>query len=126
MRTDFRRPVSRYLAAKGFASWLAYQGHGVRTVVFSLAAALAVLKVEAARQSARVGRALDRDLLLEASRAADLLLVHLASREDLARRLTPWRRNRLRSSWRQPAWRAVSPGRMVTRSLFGKALGRKR
>ena len=83
----FRRPVSRYLAAKGFANWLAYQGHGVRTTVFSMAVALAVLKVEAARQSARAGRALDRDLLLEAFRAADLLLVHLASREELARRL---------------------------------------
>jgi Fe-S-cluster containining protein len=84
----FRRPVSRYLAAKGFASWLAYQGQGVRTIVFSMAVALAVLKVEAAQQSAQAGRALDRDLLLEAFRAADLLLVHLASREDLARRLS--------------------------------------
>jgi Fe-S-cluster containining protein len=86
--TDFRRPVSRYLAARGFASWLAYQGHGIRTVVFSMAVALAVLKVEAARQSVQAGRALDRDLLLEAFRAADLLLVHLASREELARRLS--------------------------------------
>jgi Fe-S-cluster containining protein len=85
---DFRRPVSRYLAAKGFASWLAYQGHGVRTIVFSMAVALGVLKVEAARQSGQAGRALDRDLLLEAFRAADLLLVHLASREELARRLS--------------------------------------
>jgi hypothetical protein len=84
----FRRPVSRYLAARGFASWVAYQGHGVRTIVFSVAAALAVLRMEAARQCASAGRTLDPALLLQAFRAADLLLVHLASREELARRLS--------------------------------------
>lgn len=83
-----RGPVGRYLAARAFASWAAYQGHGLRTVVRSLEAALAVLKMETARAGVRAGRAVDDVLLLEAVRAADLLLVHLASREELARR---WR-----------------------------------
>lgn len=85
---EFRRPVSRYVAARGFASWLAYQGHGVRTIVFSMAAALAVLRMEAARQCATAGRTLNPALLLQALRAADLLLVHLAARDELARRLS--------------------------------------
>jgi Fe-S-cluster containining protein len=80
-------PVRRYLAAKAFANWCAYQGRGLRTVARSLVAALAVLQVEAARHCAAATRTLDASLLVEAFRSADLLLVHLASREDLARSL---------------------------------------
>jgi Fe-S-cluster containining protein len=86
--TEFAAPVRRYLAAKAFANWCAYQGRGLRTVVCSLAAALSVLRVEAARHCESAGRALDEALLVEAFRSADLLLVHLASREELARRLS--------------------------------------
>ncbi len=84
----FAAPVRRYLAAHAFANWCAYQGRGLRTVVRSVVAAYAVLRVEAARQSARAGRELDERMLLEAFRQADLLLRHLASREDLAQRLS--------------------------------------
>jgi Fe-S-cluster containining protein len=84
--TTLRPPVGRYLSARAFASWAAYQGRGLRTVIRSVEAALAVVKMEAARVCARADRAVDAALLLEAFRAADLLLVHLASREDLARR----------------------------------------
>jgi hypothetical protein len=83
--SDFAAPVGRYLAARAFASWCAYQGRGLRTVVCSVVTAHAVLRVEAARHCAEAGRALDERLLLEAVRSADLLLVHLASREELAR-----------------------------------------
>jgi hypothetical protein len=46
-----------------------------------------VLRAEAARGCAEAGRTLDGDLLKEAVRRADLLLVHLADPEALARRL---------------------------------------
>jgi hypothetical protein len=80
----FHAPVNRYVAAKAFASWTAYQGRGVRTIVRGLGAALALVRVEAARQCRNAARALDRDLLLEAFREADFLLNHLAVGEDLA------------------------------------------
>jgi len=81
-------PVRRYLAARAFASWCALQGDGLRTTVSALRAAAAVLRVEAARRCASAGRPLDAILMKEAIRAADLLLVHLASPEALARRLS--------------------------------------
>jgi hypothetical protein len=79
-----QRPVNRYLAAKAFASWTAYQGRGLRTIVRGLEAALALVRVESSRQCRNAGRALDRDLLLEAFRSADFALNHLAVGEDLA------------------------------------------
>jgi len=79
--------VGRYLAAKVFGSWLAYQGRGLRTVLAGALAALAVLRVEAARQCAANARRLDAPLLKEAIRQSDLILVHLASGDILARKL---------------------------------------
>jgi Fe-S-cluster containining protein len=81
----FSEPLNRYLAAKAFASWAAYQGRGVSTIIRGLEAALAVVRVEAARRSRDAGRPLDATLLLEAVRAADFALNHLAVGEDLAR-----------------------------------------
>ena len=81
---EFGRPVNRYLAAHAFASWCSYQGHGLRSFMCSLETALAVLRVESTRVCARAGRPLDRDLLIEAVRAADLLLRHSADRQALA------------------------------------------
>ena len=80
----FARPINRYLAAKAFASWTAYQGRGLATIVRGLDAALALLRIESARQCRDTARALDRDLLLEAVRSADFALNHLAVGEDLA------------------------------------------
>lgn len=80
----FRAPVNRYLAAKAFATWCAYQGRGLTTVVRSLEAALALVRVEAARQCRAADRRLDADSLREAFRAADYLLNHLATGEALA------------------------------------------
>jgi hypothetical protein len=82
---DYRAPVNRYLAAKAFASWTAYQGRGVKTIVRGLEAALAVVRVEAARQCRNAARPLDRELMLEAFRSADFALNHLAVGEDLAK-----------------------------------------
>lgn len=80
----FRAPLNRFIAAKAFASWTAYQGRGIATVVRGLEAAMAVLRVEAARQCRDARRELDRDLLLEAFRGADFIWNHLTVGEDLA------------------------------------------
>jgi Fe-S-cluster containining protein len=82
-------PLRRYLAARLHASWVPYQGRGLRTVVESLAASLDVVRVEVARQCASTGRALDESLLRDAIRMADLLLVHEADAQALA---TSWSR----------------------------------
>jgi Fe-S-cluster containining protein len=84
----YGKPVRRYLAARGFASWFAYQGRGLRTVVAGMGVALAAVRVETVRQCTRTKRPLDDELMLEAFRAADLLMLHLASRKELARRLS--------------------------------------
>lgn len=81
---EFRGPLNRYLGAKAFASWTAYQGRGVATIVAGLEAALSLVRVEAARQCRNAGRPLDAALLLEAIRSADFTLNHLAVGEDLA------------------------------------------
>jgi hypothetical protein len=83
--SGFHGPLNRYLGAKAFASWTAYQGRGVATIVGGLNAALAVVRVEAARQCRDAGRRLDATLLLEAIRRANFILNHLAVREELAR-----------------------------------------
>ncbi len=78
------RPLRHYIAAKAFASWTAYQGRGLRSIVRGLEAAVALVRVEAARQCRDAGRELDQELLLEAFRQADFALNHLAVGEDLA------------------------------------------
>jgi Fe-S-cluster containining protein len=80
----FSAPVCRYLAARAFANWCAYQGHGLRTILRSLEASLDVLKGEIARACAAAERPLDQQLFIEAVRATDLLLVYRSSREQLA------------------------------------------
>jgi Fe-S-cluster containining protein len=83
---SFDAPLKRYLAAKAFASWTAYQGRGFLTIVRGLEAALALVRVEAARQCRDRGRPLDADLLREAFRQADFTLNHLAAGDELAER----------------------------------------
>ena len=85
---QFSRPLRQFLAAHAFGNWCAYHGMGLRTVVRSLEVALAVVRVEAARLCATAERPLDEPLLIEAMRAADLLLVHLADPKALAARLS--------------------------------------
>lgn len=85
--TSWHAPLNRYLAAKAFANWTAYQGRGLLSIVRGLEAALALVRVEASRQCRDAGRALDAALLLEAFRGADFTLNHLAVGEDLA---TAW------------------------------------
>jgi hypothetical protein len=72
--------VCRYLAAKAFASWSAYEGRGIRTLVAELMTSELVLRVECERSSRSAGRPLDRPLMIEAVRQSDLLLIHLIDR----------------------------------------------
>jgi Fe-S-cluster containining protein len=81
---EFVVPLNRYVAAKAFASWTAYQGRGVSSVVRGLEAALAVVRVESSRQCRNAKRRLDAELLRNAFRSADFILNHLAVGEDLA------------------------------------------
>lgn len=80
----WRAALNRYLAAKAFASWTAYQGRGVLSIVRGLESAIAVVRVEAARACRNARRSLTCDLLLEAFRSADFLLNHLAAGDALA------------------------------------------
>ncbi len=84
----FSQPLRHFLAAHAFGNWCAYNGMGMRTVVRALEVALAVVRVEAARFCAAAERPLDEPLLIEAMRATDLLLVHLADPKALAARLS--------------------------------------
>lgn len=80
----FHAPLNRYIAAKAFATWTAYQGRGVRSIVRGIEAAVALVRVEASRECRDAGRPLDAALLLEAFRSADFLLNHLAGGDVLA------------------------------------------
>lgn len=80
-------PVGRYLAAKAFGSWIAYQADAAVTLVRWLTLCHAVLRVECARACGAAGRPLDRDLLVQAIRQADLLLVHYGDSLAIARAL---------------------------------------
>ena len=81
---QWHAPLNRYLAAKAFANWTAYQGRGLLSIVRGLDAALALVRVEASRECRDARRSLDAALLLQAFRGADFVLNHLAVGEDLA------------------------------------------
>jgi hypothetical protein len=80
--TSRRDTIARYLAARAFGTWVAYQGRGARSYVAWLALVLGVLRRAFVRAMAASPRG--RDSLLEAIRQADLLLVHLADPQALA------------------------------------------
>jgi hypothetical protein len=82
--TKWHTPLRRYLAAKAFANWTAYQGRGVLSIVRGLDGALALVRVEASRLCRDTGRMLHEDLLRDAIRHADFLLNHLAVADQLA------------------------------------------
>jgi len=70
--------VGRYLAARAHASWAMCLGRGPADVAHAVAAARAVLQVEAVRACADPAALLDAERLKAAIRRADLLLVHYA------------------------------------------------
>lgn len=80
----FEDVLTRYAAAKAFASWSLYLGDGVGAAAGTARIAHAVLRVECSRQCRAFGRPLDRELLSNAIEQSDLLLVHYADPERLA------------------------------------------
>lgn len=72
--------LGRYLAARFFGSWVAYQGEGLRSTLAGVQATLVVL----GHTLALPGRGTLDERVARAIRTADLLLVHLASAEALA------------------------------------------
>jgi len=85
----FAPVVQRYRAAKVFASWAAYTGDGLAAVLRVADIAGAVLQVETVRQCEAADRRLDADLLKQAIRQSDLLLVHYADGRVLSSGITP-------------------------------------
>jgi Fe-S-cluster containining protein len=81
----FEDVLARYAAAKAFASWSLYLGSGIEAAERSARIAHAVLRVECARQCGASRRPLDRELLANAIAQSDLLLVHYADPQALAR-----------------------------------------
>jgi Fe-S-cluster containining protein len=70
----FDTAIKRWLAARAFASWVAYQGNGLLTIVRYLRTCLDAFEVELARDGKP----------LEAIRRADHLMVHEVSSQQLA------------------------------------------
>lgn len=74
--SPFAPVIERFLAAKLFASWAAYQGNGVTAVRQAVRDAHARLEAEMATACREAGRALDAALLRNAIRQTDLYLLH--------------------------------------------------
>jgi Fe-S-cluster containining protein len=70
----FEPAVKRWLAARLFGTWIAYQGNGLQTIVRYLRASFDVFQVELARDGKP----------REAIRRADHLIVHESSSQQLA------------------------------------------
>jgi Fe-S-cluster containining protein len=83
---DHDKAVRRYLAARLFGNWMAYYGAGLHAIVEYLRLALAVLKMEAARNPSSSASAAWHSVI-PAVRNADLLLVHLSDTKALSRLL---------------------------------------
>ena len=81
---EFGYAARRFAAAHLFGNWAAYHGNSLLTIVRVLQICLSVLRVEAARQSTITGMTTAKRFI-EAARAADLLLVHLADTPALVR-----------------------------------------
>jgi hypothetical protein len=80
---EFFPVVNRFLAAHAFASWAAYQGNGLPSLVGALHLTLDVLQTEVARICDAERALLDAARLKQAIRQTDLQVVHLS---DVLRR----------------------------------------
>lgn len=74
--SPFAPVIERFLAARLFASWAAYQGDGIDAVRLAVRRAHARLQTEMATACRQAGRVLDAELLLQAIRQTDLYLLH--------------------------------------------------
>ena len=76
--------INRFLAAHAFASWMAYQGSGLDSIVRELRMALSVLRYEVMRVCVDENAGLSEASLKSAIRQTDLVLMHLADRDRLS------------------------------------------
>ena len=74
--SEFAPVIERFLAAKLFASWAAYQGDGITAIRGVVRIAHRALTAEMEKACREAGRSLDAELLLRAVRQTDLLLLH--------------------------------------------------
>jgi hypothetical protein len=82
--SDCARPLCRYLAARAYACWPLYQGHGLRTLLVYLEAVLALTRAQLVAQTSHAGDMSGVHALRDAIRQTDLLVVQLAAPERLA------------------------------------------
>jgi hypothetical protein len=81
----FDRGMRHYLAARLFGNWIAYQSHGLRTIVTWLRTCAAVVRHFLVRRVLGSGFPATRQDFIEAVRSADLLLLHVLDSESFAR-----------------------------------------
>jgi hypothetical protein len=74
--SEFAPVIERFLAAKLFASWAAYQGDGVTAIRESVRNAHRLLIAETETACREAGRTIDAELLKRAIRRTDLQLLH--------------------------------------------------
>lgn len=74
--SEFAPVIERFLAAKLFASWAAYQDDGITSIRQAVRDAHQLLIAEMETACREAGRSLDAGLLLRAIRQTDLQLLH--------------------------------------------------
>lgn len=79
----FAPVIERFLAAKLFASWAAYQGDGISTVRDAVRNAHRLVLAEIETACREAGRALDAELLVRAIRQTDLQLLHRTGQDSV-------------------------------------------
>jgi len=81
----FDRGMKRYLGARLFGNWLAYQGRGLRSIVEWLRTCAAVVRHFALQRVMDSEQPFDEPAFVEAVRSADLLLLHVLDSAMFAR-----------------------------------------
>lgn len=81
--------MKRYLAARVFGNWLAYQGRGLRSIVEWLLTCAAMVRYFALRRALESKQRFDERSFIEAVRSADLLLLHVLDSTAFARAIAP-------------------------------------
>jgi len=76
--------MKNFLAARLFASWIAYQGRGLRSIVHWIRAAAALVRQRALRRALESNQPITREDFTEAVRATDLLLLHVIDTQAFA------------------------------------------
>ncbi len=81
----FDAGMKKYLGARLFANWIAYQGRGLRTIVEWLRTCADVVGHELLRRTNDSTVPPDATTFIEAVRSADLLLLHVLDSASFAR-----------------------------------------